>query len=641
MATALRSSIPDAATREVEAYLLANERKSLLRFITCGSVDDGKSTLIGRLLYETKQVFDDQLAALESDSKRHGTQGGKIDFALLVDGLSAEREQGITIDVAYRFFTSARRKFIVADTPGHEQYTRNMVTGASTADVAVLLVDARKGVLTQTRRHSYLAKLVGIRQFVLAVTKMDLVDYDQQAFDAISADYRAFAEQIGVANWTAIPVSGLNGDNILHTSEATPWYVGPSLLEYLDTVELDSTADAHKALRMPVQWVNRPNQNFRGFAGQIASGTMGPGAEVRVLPSGRVTRIERIVTPAGEADEAVAGQSVTVTFADEIDCSRGDVIVAAGDPPEAADQFEATIVWMADEELLPGRGYWMKIGTQMVTATIQHPKYEINVNTLEHLAAPTLGLNAIGVAELATDREIVFETYSNEGASPNRALGGFILIDKLTNATVACGMLHFALRRALNIHRQHLDVGRETHASIKGQKPAVLWFTGLSGAGKSTIANLVEKKLVARGRHTFLLDGDNVRHGLNRDLGFTEADRIENIRRVGEVARLMADAGLIVLTAFISPFRAERHMVRRMVPEGEFFEIFVDTPIGVAEERDSKGLYAKARAGELKNFTGIDSPYEEPEAPEIRIDTTELTPDQAAELIVEELLKRR
>jgi bifunctional enzyme CysN/CysC len=626
---------------DVRAWLAQQEQKELLRFITCGSVDDGKSTLIGRLLYETKQVFDDQLAALESDSKRHGTQGGKIDFALLVDGLSAEREQGITIDVAYRFFTSARRKFIVADTPGHEQYTRNMVTGASTADVAVLLVDARKGVLTQTRRHSYLAKLVGIRQFVLAVTKMDLVDYDQQAFDAISADYRAFAEQIGVANWTAIPVSGLNGDNILHTSEATPWYVGPSLLEYLDTVELDSTADAHKALRMPVQWVNRPNQNFRGFAGQIASGTMGPGAEVRVLPSGRVTRIERIVTPAGEADEAVAGQSVTVTFADEIDCSRGDVVAAAGDPPEAADQFEATIVWMADEELLPGRGYWMKIGTQMVTATIQHPKYEINVNTLEHLAAPTLGLNAIGVAELATDREIVFETYSNEGASPNRALGGFILIDKLTNATVACGMLHFALRRALNIHRQHLDVGRETHASIKGQKPAVLWFTGLSGAGKSTIANLVEKKLVARGRHTFLLDGDNVRHGLNRDLGFTEADRIENIRRVGEVARLMADAGLIVLTAFISPFRAERHMVRRMVPEGEFFEIFVDTPIGVAEERDSKGLYAKARAGELKNFTGIDSPYEEPEAPEIRIDTTELTPDQAAELIVEELLKRR
>jgi bifunctional enzyme CysN/CysC len=626
---------------DVRAWLAQQEQKELLRFITCGSVDDGKSTLIGRLLYETKQVFDDQLAALESDSKRHGTQNGKIDFALLVDGLSAEREQGITIDVAYRFFTSARRKFIVADTPGHEQYTRNMVTGASTADVAVLLVDARKGVLTQTRRHSYLAKLVGIRQFVLAVTKMDLVDYDQQAFDAISADYRAFAEQIGVANWTAIPVSGLNGDNILHTSEATPWYVGPSLLEYLDTVELDSTADAHKALRMPVQWVNRPNQNFRGFAGQIASGTMGPGAEVRVLPSGRVTRIERIVTPAGEADEAVAGQSVTVTFADEIDCSRGDVVAAAGDPPEAADQFEATIVWMADEELLPGRGYWMKIGTQMVTATIQHPKYEINVNTLEHLAAPTLGLNAIGVAELATDREIVFETYSNEGASPNRALGGFILIDKLTNATVACGMLHFALRRALNIHRQHLDVGRETHASIKGQKPAVLWFTGLSGAGKSTIANLVEKKLVARGRHTFLLDGDNVRHGLNRDLGFTEADRIENIRRVGEVARLMADAGLIVLTAFISPFRAERHMVRRMVPEGEFFEIFVDTPIGVAEERDSKGLYAKARAGELKNFTGIDSPYEEPEAPEIRIDTTELTPDQAAELIVEELLKRR
>ena len=627
--------------QDVSAWLAQQEQKELLRFITCGSVDDGKSTLIGRLLYETKQVFDDQLAALESDSKRHGTQGEKIDFALLVDGLSAEREQGITIDVAYRFFTSARRKFIVADTPGHEQYTRNMVTGASTADLAVLLVDARKGVLTQTRRHSYLAKLVGIRRFVLAVTKMDLVNYDQALFDEICADYRAFAEQIHLGDWMPIPVSGLNGDNILHPSEATPWYNGPSLLEHLDTIELDSAADAHKALRMPVQWVNRPNQNFRGFAGQIASGIMGPGAEVRILPSGRLTRIARIVTPDGDAEEAVAGQSVTVTLADEIDCSRGDVIAAAGDPPEAADQFEATIVWMADDELLPGRGYWLKIGAQLVTAMVQHPKYEINVNTLEHLAAPTLGLNAIGVAELATDREIVFEPYAADGASPNRALGGFILIDKLTNSTVACGMLHFALRRALNIHRQHLDVGRETHASLKSQKPAVLWFTGLSGAGKSTIANLVEKKLVARGRHTFLLDGDNVRHGLNRDLGFTEADRIENIRRVGEVARLMADAGLIVLTAFISPFRAERHMVRRMVPEGEFFEIYVDTPLGVAEERDTKGLYAKARAGELKNFTGIDSPYEAPEAPEIRIDTTELTADQAADRIVEELLKRR
>jgi bifunctional enzyme CysN/CysC len=626
---------------DVRAWLAQQEAKELLRFITCGSVDDGKSTLIGRLLYESKQIFDDQLDALTSASKRHGTQGEKIDFALLVDGLSAEREQGITIDVAYRFFTSEKRKFIVADTPGHEQYTRNMVTGASTADLAVLLVDARKGVLTQTRRHSYLARLVGIRRFVLAVNKMDLVDYDQAAFESILADYRAFAEQIGVEEWVAIPVSGLNGDNVMSRSEAMPWYDGPTLLEHLDSVPLDTAADAEKPMRMPVQWVNRPNQNFRGFAGEIASGTMGPGAEVRILPSGRITRIARILGPQGDTDEAVAGESVTVTLADEVDCSRGDVIAASADPPEAADQFEATIVWMADEELLPGRGYWLKLGTQHVTAMIQQPKYEINVNTLEHLAAPTLGLNAIGVAEVATDREIVFEPYAAEGTSANKALGGFILIDKLTNATVACGMLHFALRRALNVHRQHFDVGRETHSALKGQKPAVLWFTGLSGAGKSTIANLVEKKLAARGRHTFLLDGDNIRHGLNRDLGFTETDRIENIRRVGEVARLMADAGLIVLTAFISPFRAERHMVRRMMPDGEFFEIFVDTPLAEAEKRDVKGLYAKARAGELKNFTGIDSPYEPPEQAEIRIDTTQLSADEAANAIVEKLLSRR
>ena len=626
---------------DVKAWLAEQEQKELLRFITCGSVDDGKSTLIGRLLYESKQIFDDQLEALEHDSKRHGTQGKKIDFALLVDGLSAEREQGITIDVAYRFFSSEKRKFIVADTPGHEQYTRNMVTGASTADLAVLLVDARKGVLTQTRRHSYLAKLVGIRRFVLAVNKMDLVDYDEGAFEAIVADYRAFAGRTGITDWTAIPVSGLNGDNIMRRTDATGWYDGPTLLEHLDTVPIDATADAQKALRMPVQWVNRPDQNFRGFSGQVASGSLRPGAEVRVLPSGRMTRVDRIVTLDGDLDEAVAGQSVTISFADEVDCSRGDVIAAAADPPEAADQFEATIVWMADEELLPGRGYWMKLGTQLVTAMVHEPKYEINVNTLEHLAAKTLGLNGIGVASIATDREIVFEPYAVEDSSPNKALGGFILIDKLTNATVGCGMIHFALRRALNIHRQHLDVSRETHAHLKGQKPAVLWFTGLSGAGKSTIANLVEKKLAARGRHTFLLDGDNVRHGLNRDLGFTEADRIENIRRVGEVARLMSDAGLIVLTAFISPFRAERQMVRQMIPEGEFFEIFIDTPLAEAEKRDVKGLYAKARAGELKNFTGIDSPYEPPEDAELRIDTTTMSADEGADLIVEKLIGHR
>ena len=626
---------------DIKAWLAEQEHKELLRFITCGSVDDGKSTLIGRLLYETRQVFDDQLALLESDSRKHGTQGEAIDFALLVDGLSAEREQGITIDVAYRYFASEKRKFIVADTPGHEQYTRNMVTGASTAELAVLLVDARKGVLTQTRRHSYLAQLVGVRRFVLAVNKMDLVDYDPGAFEAIVADYRSFAQKIGLADWLAIPVSGLAGDNVAGPSAAMGWYEGPTLLDHLDTVPLDLTGDAQKPFRIAVQAVSRPNQDFRGFAGQIASGTVTPGTKVRVLPSGRVTKIDRILGAGGYLERAVAGQSVTLTLGDELDCSRGDVIAAADDPPEAADQFEAAIVWMDDHELIPGRGYWMKIGTQTVTATVHEPKYEINVNTLDHLAAKSLAMNAIGIAEIATDREIVFEPYAVEGSGPNRVLGGFILIDKLTNATAACGMLHFALRRALNIHRQHLDVGRETHATLKGQKPAVLWFTGLSGAGKSTIANLVEKALVGRGRHTFLLDGDNVRHGLNRDLGFTEADRIENIRRVGEVARLMADAGLIVLTAFISPFRAEREMVRKMMPEGEFIEIFIDTPLAEAEMRDAKGLYAKARAGELKNFTGIDSPYEEPEAPEIRIDTTKLSAEEAAELIVEELTKRR
>jgi len=626
---------------DVKAWLAEQQDKELLRFITCGSVDDGKSTLIGRLLFETRQIFDDQLAALEADSKRHGTQGEAVDFALLVDGLSAEREQGITIDVAYRYFASEKRKFIVADTPGHEQYTRNMVTGASTADLAVLLVDARKGVLTQTRRHSYLAKLVGVRHVVLAVTKMDLVDYDRAAFEAIAADYRAFATSIGIGEWVPIPVSGLKGDNVVSASSAMPWYDGPSVLEHLDCVSLDVSADAAKPFRMPVQWVNRPNQDFRGFAGQVASGAVAPGDEVRILPSGRLTRIERIVTADGDLDRATAGQSVTLTLADEVDCSRGDVIAAANDPAEAADQFEAAIVWMDEHELIPGRGYWLKLGTQTVTATVHHPKYEVNVNTLEHLAAPTLALNAIGVAEIATSQEIVFEPYAVDGTSPNRVLGGFILIDKLTNATVACGMLHFALRRAHNIHRQHLDVSRETHATLKGQRPAVLWFTGLSGAGKSTIANLVEEKLAKLGRHTFLLDGDNVRHGLNRDLGFTEADRIENIRRVGEVARLMADAGLIVLTAFISPFRAEREMVRKMIPDGEFIEVFVDTPLAEAEKRDAKGLYAKARAGELKNFTGIDSPYEAPERPEIHIDTTAVSAEAAADLIVEELMKRR
>ena len=619
---------------DIDAYLVAHQHKSLLRFITCGSVDDGKSTLIGRLLYDSKMIFEDQLAALEADSKRVGTQGQEIDFALLVDGLAAEREQGITIDVAYRFFATDKRKFIVADTPGHEQYTRNMVTGASTADLAVILIDARKGVLTQTRRHSYLCHLIGIRNIVLAVNKMDLIDYDQACYEAIVEDYKTFATSIGIGRFQAMPISGFKGDNITAAPSAnTPWYDGPSLIAHLEQVELDVTADQTKPFRMPVQWVNRPNLDFRGFSGLIATGTVRPGDAVRILPSAKTSKVSRIVTQGGDLQEAIAGQSVTLTLADEVDCSRGDVISVADNPPEAADQFEATIVWMSDEEMLPGRPYWLKLGAQTVTANIQAPKYQVNVNTLEHTAAKTLELNAIGVANLSTDRRLVFEAYED-----NRHLGGFILIDKLTNATVAAGMLHFALRRSQNVHWQALTVSRDDHAALKNQKPAVLWFTGLSGAGKSTIANLVEQKLKRMNRHTFLLDGDNVRHGLNKDLGFTDADRVENIRRVGEVARLMTDAGLIVITAFISPFRAERDMVRQMMTAGEFVEVHVDTPLAEAEARDVKGLYKKARSGQLKNFTGIDSPYEPPIDPEIHIDTTTLSPDQAADLIIQRLI---
>jgi bifunctional enzyme CysN/CysC len=618
---------------DIDAYLNVHQHKSLLRFITCGSVDDGKSTLIGRLLYDSKMIFEDQLALLESDSKRMGTQGQEIDFALLVDGLAAEREQGITIDVAYRFFATEKRKFIVADCPGHEQYTRNMVTGASTADLAVILIDARKGVLVQTRRHSYLAKLLGIRNIVLAVNKMDLIDYDQAKYDAILADYTAFATSIGITDFTPMPISGFKGDNITDKSENTPWYTGLPLMAHLETVALDNEADQAKALRMAVQWVNRPNLDFRGFSGQIATGTVHPGDAIRVLPSGKTSTISKIVTLGRELDEAVAGQSVTLCFEDEIDCSRGDVIATADNPPEVSDQFESTIVWMADDALIPGRAYWLKLGTQMVSATVQTPKYTVNVNTMEHMAAKTLELNAIGVAEISTDKPIVFEPYAE-----NHMLGGFILIDKISNATVAAGMLHFSLRRAQNVHWQATDIGREAHAALKNQKPKILWFTGLSGSGKSTIANEVEKTLNLMNRHTFLLDGDNVRHGLNKDLGFTETDRIENIRRVGEVAKLMADAGLIVLTAFISPFRAERDMVRAMLPEGEFVEIFVDTPLEVAEARDVKGLYKKARAGQLKNFTGIDSPYEAPDNPDIRVNTVEMSPAEAAEHIIRQLM---
>jgi bifunctional enzyme CysN/CysC len=618
---------------DIDAYLDTHQHKSLLRFITCGSVDDGKSTLIGRLLYDNKMIFEDQLEALQADSKRVGTQGQEIDFALLVDGLAAEREQGITIDVAYRFFATEKRKFIVADCPGHEQYTRNMFTGASTADLAIMMIDARKGVLVQTRRHSYLCNLIGIKNIVLAVNKMDLVDYSQQVFDEIVADYTAFAHEIGIKSFTAMPISGFKGDNITTLSENTPWFTGQPLIEHLESVELDLTTDQTKPFRLPVQWVNRPNLDFRGFSGLISSGSVKPGDAVRVLPSGKTSTVTKIVTLDDQLDEAVAGQSVTICFADEVDCSRGNVIAVADAPPEVSDQFEATIVWMDDDPLHVGRAYWLKLGTQTVSVTVQQPKYTVNVNTMEHLAAKTLELNAIGVAELATDKPIVFEPYAL-----SRTLGGFILIDKITNRTVGAGMLHFSLRRAQNVHWQATDIGREEHAGLKNQKARVLWFTGLSGSGKSTIANEVEKSLNLMNRHTFLLDGDNVRHGLNKDLGFTEADRIENIRRVGEVAKLMADAGLIVLTAFISPFRVERDMVRAMLPDAEFIEIFVDTPLEVAEARDVKGLYKKARAGALKNFTGIDSPYEPPLNPEIRVNTVEMTATEAAEYIVRQIM---
>ncbi|MBP3975377.1 sulfate adenylyltransferase subunit CysN [Pseudoxanthomonas spadix] len=598
---------------DIAAYLKQHEAKPLLRLITCGSVDDGKSTLIGRLLYDSKRLFDDQLAALESDSRRHGTQGAGIDYALLLDGLAAEREQGITIDVAYRYFDTDRRKYIVADCPGHEQYTRNMATGASTAQVAVVLVDARKGLLTQTRRHSYIVSLLGIGQVVLAVNKMDLVGFDQGVFERIAGDYRALAAQLGIARVQCIPLSALEGDNLSSRSPNTPWYAGPSLLEHLDTLPLDS-ADVAGGLRLPVQYVNRPHQHFRGFAGTIAAGQVRPGDVVVVLPSARRSTVASVRDANGQVPVARAGQAVTLTLDDEIDISRGDVIAAAGDPPEVSDQFAAHVLWMDDAPLLPGRPYWLQIGTRTVSASISEIKHRIDVNTQQAMAAKRLALNEVGVCNLSLDEPIAFEPYAR-----NRTLGGFILIDRQTNATVGAGTLDFALRRAGNVHWQHLDVDRAARARIKGQAPRVLWFTGLSGAGKSTIANLVEKRLHALGYHTFILDGDNVRHGLNRDLGFTDADRVENIRRVVEVARLMTDAGLIVLVSFISPFRAERQMARERFAPGEFIEVFVDVPLAVAEARDVKGLYAKARAGQIPNFTGIDSPYEAPQAPELHL----------------------
>ncbi|KGM53811.1 adenylyltransferase [Lysobacter arseniciresistens ZS79] len=620
------------ARAAVAAYLQQHETKSLLRFITCGSVDDGKSTLIGRLLHDTKLLLDDQLAALEADSKRHGTQNGEIDFALLVDGLAAEREQGITIDVAYRFFGTDRRKFIVADCPGHEQYTRNMATGASTADLAIVLVDARKGLLTQTRRHSYILSLLGIRHVVLAVNKMDVVDYDRKVFDDIAAGYAELAEQLGIPNVTAIPLSALRGDNMLAKSDATPWYDGPTLLEHLETVDVAREA-GNRGFRLPVQWVCRPNQNFRGFAGTLVAGAVAVGDEIAVLPSGQRSKVKAIVTADGDLERAIEGQAVTLTLVDEIDASRGDVIAAASSPAEVADQFAAHLLWLGEQPLLPGRPYWLKIGSRTVGAQVTEIKHKVDVNTQEELAAKHLELNEVAQVNLYLDQPVAFEKYDD-----NRDLGAFILIDRQTNGTVAAGTLDFALRRAGNIHWQHVDVDKAARAKIKHQTPRCVWFTGLSGSGKSTIANLVEKKLHAMGQHTYILDGDNIRHGLNKDLGFTDEDRVENIRRVAEVAKLMVDAGLIVLVSFISPFRAERRMAREMFADGEFIEVFVDTPLEVAEQRDVKGLYAKARAGKLPNLTGIGSPYQPPVDADLVLETTGDTAERLADQVVERTL---
>lgn len=622
--------------RDIQQYLSQHENKDMLRLISCGSVDDGKSTLIGRLLYESNVLSDDQLASAEADSKKHGTQGEATDYALLVDGLAAEREQGITIDVAYRYFNTEKRKFIVADTPGHEQYTRNMITGASTADVAIVLVDARKGVLTQTKRHAYLASLMGIRNIVLAVNKIDLVKYDEKIFEEIVEDFDSFSEKIDLDNITAIPISALVGDNVTEPSANMPWYHGTTLLSFLETVPIEQEVAIKKPFRLPVQWVNRPNIDFRGYAGTIASGSIKPGDAIRVQPSGKTSSVERIVTQDGDLEMAVAGQSITMTLTNEIDISRGDIISTTDTPASSANQFESTIIWMNENTLLPGRAYLLKCGTSTSTATITDIKYETNVNTLEQIAAKQLEMNSIGTCNINLDRQIAFDNYSD-----NRSTGSFILVDRISNETVGAGTLNFALRRSQNIHMQSHDVDKQVRSTMKSQKSCILWFTGLSGSGKSTIANIVEKKLCAEGRHTYLLDGDNVRHGLNKDLGFTDADRVENIRRIGEVARLMVDSGLIVLTAFISPFRAERQMARSLMEEDEFLEVFVETPLAIAEERDPKGLYKKARQGDLKNFTGIDSPYEEPRSPEILVDTSNLSAEQCAEHIIRILRERK
>ncbi len=629
-------AVADAAAEELAAFIKADSDAGLLRFITCGSVDDGKSTLIGRLLYEAGLLFEDQQERLESDSRRIGTQGGELDFALLLDGLAAEREQGITIDVAYRYFQTKQRKFIVADCPGHEQYTRNMVTGASTADCAVLLLDARKGTLTQTRRHTYIVSLLGVRHVAMVINKLDLVDYSHSRFQELEAECQELTAQLGLSDVTCIPVAALHGDNVVSRSARTPWYDGPTLLEYLETVEIDERRLQTGPFRLPVQWVSRPDASFRGFSGMIAGGTVSPGDRIIALPSRRESEVARVVTYDGDLDRSVAGQSVTLTLTDEIDISRGEVIASVKEPPGVGEQFEATIVWMAEQPMLRGRNYLMRVGTSVAGATIAPLKYKVDVNSLKHIAAEKLELNEIGVCELELDRAIPFDPYRE-----NREMGGFVLIDRISSQTVGAGMLNFELRRSDNVQWQTMDIDKAAHVRLKGHRPCVLWMTGLSGAGKSTIANLLERKLHTLGCHTYLLDGDNVRHGLNKDLGFTDADRVENIRRVAEVSKLMVDAGLIVITSFISPFRSERRMARGLLEEGEFIEVFIDAPLRVAEARDPKRLYAKARRGEIRNFTGIDSPYEAPEAPEIHVDTTATSAEHAAEGLVAELRRRR
>jgi len=608
--------------------------KDQLRFITCGSVDDGKSTLIGRLLHDSKLIFEDQLAALARDSAKHGTTGDDIDFALLVDGLEAERQQGITIDVAYRFFTTPRRSFMVADTPGHEQYTRNMATGASTAQLAIILIDARKGVLVQTKRHSFICSLLGIKHVVVAVNKIDLVDYKKDVFDRIVGDYVAFATGLGFSSIVPIPMSARYGDNIIERSGNTEWYHGPCLLDYLESIDVASETTG-LPFRFPVQWVNRPNLDFRGFTGTVASGSISPGDEIVVSASGHTSRVKEIVTYDGQLPKAEAGDAVTITLQDEIDIVRGDVLAKPTERPEVADQFAAHLIWMDQDPLVPARNYIVRIGTQTITsASVTAIKYRIDVNTREHLAATKLGLNEIAFCNFAMALPVAFDPYE-----ANRRTGAFIVIDRYTNRTVGAGMIAFPLRRASNIAWQPLSIGKAERAALKNQKPRIIWFTGLSGAGKSTIANILDQKLYALGNHTMLLDGDNLRHGLNRDLGFTEADRVENIRRVGEVAKLMVDSGLIVICSFISPYKAERDMVRSLVAEGDFIEVFVNTPIEECMRRDPKGLYTKAREGKIKNFTGIDAPYEAPERPEIRLETVGHRPDELADQIVE-LLRR-